>query len=93
MSFIKPGGYSPQQLFDYWMSISLIAVFFILLVMFMLFIYKSYQINEMRNIHNCVIYFSLLFDILLRISCLLYSIIHDKNHFISDNSIQYYLNF
>lgn len=93
MSFIRPDDYSTQQLVDYWVSSFLVVVFIILLILFLLFIFKSYQIDEMRNIHNCVIYLSLLMDILLRIFCLLYSMIKDHNHFISDNTIQYYLNF
>ena len=91
MSWITPADYQDQQLFDYRFDLILLLVFFSSIITFFYYTIKTLRVPEMRNIHNYIIYFCLFVDIILRIGCILYSILFDSNKEVEDYTLQFYL--
>ena len=72
---------------DFWTDILLMLVLSIILSLLIFFTRRTFKHVEMRNIHNYIIYSSLFMCLILRMACVCYSVIMDKNKKVYDYSM------
>lgn len=80
-----------QKEHDYWTDIILFSVLVCTMFFLIGFTYRTFCQEEMRNIHNYIVYSSLFLCLIVRLMCLVFSLTFDRNAIVLDNTLQFYL--
>ena len=77
--FDPPDWYTPDQVRDYYQDLVFIVILIIIVVLEAILFIKSLLNFENRNIHNYIMSSCLVFSLLTRMICMIYSVEVDSN--------------
>ena len=76
-----------QKEHDYWTDIILFSVLVFTMFFLICITYRTFCQEEMRNIHNYIVYSSLFLCLVVRLMCLGFSLTYDRNAIVLDNTL------
>lgn len=85
-----PDWYTPDQVRDYYQDLVFIVILVIIVALEIVLFIKSLMNAENRNIHNFIMSSCLVFSLLTRMVCMIYSVTVDANQLVYANTIKFY---